>query len=307
MTGKGRGAEGKPLPSGLLLVDKPAGITSFEVVRRVKRLVRARKAGHLGTLDPFATGLLPLALGEATKLAPHLMGEPKTYRATLKLGEETDTQDLTGRVTGRWESLPESEAIAAAADRFVGEIEQVPPLYSALRQQGERLYRLARRGETVEVKPRRVMIYELTVEAVDLPRVTLRVRCSAGAYIRTLAQDLGRALGSGAHLVALRRLAVGPFRIEDAATLEQLAEAGWESRLIAPARCLPDWPALEVGPEDERRLRRGQPIPLSDPAPPAGERVRLVAEGRLVALAVVKAAGGGAWAAPTRLFAAEMK
>jgi tRNA pseudouridine55 synthase len=287
-------------------VDKPAGITSFEVVRRVKRLTRVRKAGHLGTLDPFATGLLPLALGEATKLAPHLMGESKTYRATLKLGEETDTQDLTGRVTGRWESLPESEAIAAAAARFVGEIEQVPPLYSALHHQGERLYRLARRGETVEVQPRRVVIHELTVEAVDLPRVTLRVRCSAGAYIRTLAQDLGRALGSGAHLAALRRLAVGPFRVDDAATLEQLAETGWESRLIAPARCLPAWPAQEVGLEDERRLRQGQPLPLTDSTLASGARVRLLAGGRLVALAVVKVGGGGTWVAPTRLFAAEM-
>jgi tRNA pseudouridine55 synthase len=150
--------------SGLLLIDKPPGFTSFEVVRRVRRALKVKKAGHLGTLDPFATGLLPLALGEATKLAQFLLEESKVYLATLKLGEETDTQDLTGRVTGTWERLPSPEEILRAAAGFQGEIEQVPPLYSALRHQGERLYKLARRGEAVAAPPRTVVIHRLEVQ-----------------------------------------------------------------------------------------------------------------------------------------------
>ncbi|MDD2903312.1 MAG: tRNA pseudouridine(55) synthase TruB, partial [Syntrophales bacterium] len=206
--------------SGILLIDKPAGPSSFEVVRRVRKALKVRKAGHGGTLDPFATGLLLLCIGEATKLVPFLMPEPKTYRAQVKLGEETDTQDLTGQVVARSEELPAPAQVYEAAAGFVGEIEQVPPMYSALRHQGKRLYQLARRGETVEVKPRKVTIYSLEVLEVDLPRVRLQVRCSPGTYIRTLAADLGQALGCGAHLAALRRLAVGPFKVAEALALE---------------------------------------------------------------------------------------
>jgi tRNA pseudouridine55 synthase len=288
------------------LVDKPAGLTSFMVVRQVKKLLSARKVGHLGTLDPFATGLLPLALDEATKLVPFLMGQPKTYRATLKLGEETDTQDLTGTVTARWEGLPEPEAIAAAAARFVGEIEQTPPMYSALHHQGERLYRLARRGEQVEVAPRRVTIFALTVEAVALPEVTALVTCSAGAYIRTLAQDWGRALGSGAHLTALRRLAVGPFRVEAALPLADLEEArGREearARIIPLADCLPEFKAVAVSASEARALRQGQRIMSPEPALTEGEMVRLLAQGRLVAVAAGHIREGQTWLAPVRVF-----
>jgi tRNA pseudouridine55 synthase len=292
--------------SGLLLVDKPPGLTSFGVVRRVKKLLSVRKVGHLGTLDPFATGLLPLALGEATKLVPFLMGQPKTYRATLKLGEETDTQDLTGTVTGRWKRLPEPEAIVVAAARFVGEIEQTPPLYSALHHQGERLYRLARRGEQVEVAPRRVTILALTVETVALPEVTVQVTCSAGTYVRTLAQDLGRALGTGAHLIALRRLAVGPFSVDRALPLADLEEPqGQEEargRIIPLADCVPEFKAVPVSADEARALRQGQRIVNPDPALTEGDKVRILAQGRLVAVAACHTREGLAWLAPVRVF-----
>ena len=204
------------MTSGLLLIDKPAGVTSFEVVRRARRALQIRKIGHLGTLDPFATGLLPLCLKEATKLVPYLMPEPKTYRAKVRLGVTTDTQDSTGTMVASSEAMPTPARIMQTAATFVGEVTQVPPQYSAVHCRGERAYRLARRGEVVDLAPRTVTVYELTVEAVALPEVTLTVQCSQGTYIRTLAQDLGDALGCGAHLAALRRLAVGPFKVDEA-------------------------------------------------------------------------------------------
>ncbi len=291
--------------SGLLLIDKPAGPSSFEVVRRVKKALKARKAGHGGTLDPFATGLLLLLIGEATKLVPFLMPEPKTYRATVKLGEETDTQDPTGEVTARSDRLPEPEEIYEAAARFVGEIEQVPPMYSALRHHGERLYKMARRGETVEVKPRQVTIYQLTVQEVALPLVTLEVTCSSGTYIRTLAADLGKALGCGAHLAALRRLAVGPFKVEEAlplAAVRELAKDELASRIIPLAECLPGFKAVSVGPEEEEILRYGRPLPWPGDDLALGERVRVLARGELLAVAEVRGEGDQQVVAPLRLF-----
>jgi len=292
--------------SGLLLIDKPAGITSFDVVRRVRRALKVRKVGHLGTLDPFATGLLPLALEEATKLAQFLLEEPKTYLATLTLGVETDTQDLTGRVTAESDRLPSPEEVHQAATRFVGEIEQVPPSYSAVHHQGERLYKLARRGEAVEVPPRQVVIYRLEVMEAALPQVTVRVECGKGTYIRTLAHDLGRALGCGAHLVALTRLAVGAFRLEEALPLdliEKRADLGdIHRRLIPLAQCLPRYQAVRVDRQEAWRLAQGQTLPWPEPGPAAGEKVRVVAEGSLVAVAAVRRQGAGQVLAPVRVF-----
>lgn len=291
--------------SGLLLIDKPAGPSSFEAVRRVKKALKARKAGHGGTLDPFATGLLLLCLGEATKLVPFLMPEPKTYRAVVKLGEETDTLDPTGEVTARSDALPETAQIYEAAARFRGEIEQVPPMYSALRHHGERLYRLARRGETVAVKPRKVTIYELTVQEVALPSLTLEVTCSQGTYIRTLAADLGRALGCGAHLQALRRLAVGPFRVEEALDLEAVREMPKEelvSRIIPLRDCLPGLKALPVGPEEAEFLRQGRALPRPGNNLTPGERVRVLTDGALLAVAEVRGEGDKLSIAPVRVF-----
>jgi tRNA pseudouridine55 synthase len=290
---------------GLLLIDKPAGITSFDVVRRVRRALKVRKVGHLGTLDPFATGLLPLALGEATKLAQFLMEEPKTYRATLKLGQETDTQDLTGRVTGESGDLPLPEEIYQAGAAFVGEIDQIPPSFSAVRHQGTRLYKLARRGEEVEAPPRKVMIHRLEVENIAIPRVTIRVECSKGTYVRTLAQDLGRTLGCGAHLIGLTRLAVGFFRLEEALSLEELEdpENGALSRPLVPlAQCLPGFRAVHLDRSQARRLAQGQTVPWPGTVPPEGELVRVLVEGELVAMAAVRIQGERLVLAPRRVF-----
>jgi tRNA pseudouridine55 synthase len=292
--------------SGLLLIDKPGGITSFAVVRRVRKALKVKKVGHLGTLDPFATGLLPLALGEATKLAQFLLDEPKTYLATLKLGVETDTQDLTGQVTGESDCLPSLEDVHRIAGSFVGEIDQVPPMYSAVHHQGERLYKLARRGEAVEAAPRKVVIHHLEIKDMALPQLTLRVECSKGTYIRTLAHDLGRALGCGAHLVGLTRLAVGPFRLEEALALDEIEQTSdpelLHRRLIPLARCLPGLKAVRVDGFQARRLAQGQTLPWPEPDPAAGEKVRVVAEGDLVAVATVRGQGASQVLAPVRVF-----
>jgi len=293
------------MESGILLIDKPPRPTSFDVVRRVKGLLQERKVGHLGTLDPFATGLLALCLGEATKLAPFLMGEPKTYAAIIRLGVETDTQDLTGEVIAHSDKLPQAEEVFAAAARFAGEIEQIPPMYSAVHYQGQRLYKLARRGEEVARRPRRVTIHRLEVEKVALPEVAINVTSSAGAYIRTLAADLGAALGCGGHLTALRRLAAGPFRVEDALTLEALGQMTLEERrkrLIPLPNCLPGLPALAVGEGEARRLRQGQAIVGLINGFQPGQRVRVLAGPELVAVAQVRHAAGLLALTPLRVF-----
>jgi tRNA pseudouridine55 synthase len=293
------------MESGILLLDKPAGLTSFQVVRRARRALGVRKIGHLGTLDPFATGLLPLCVQEATKLVPFLLPEPKTYRAHIKLGEETDTQDLTGEVVARSGHRPTAEEVRQAAARFVGEIEQVPPLYSALHHQGERLYRLARRGETVELQPRKVRVYCLEVEAVAGDAVTLTVTCSHGTYVRTLAADLGQHLGCGAHLAALRRLAVGPFRVEEAIPVAALAETGPEelrNRIIPLADCLPGMREVGVSADQASLLRQGRTLTFSGGDFTAGEQVRILRARELVAVARVGGAPGRPWLAPVRVF-----
>jgi tRNA pseudouridine55 synthase len=294
------------MTSGLLLIDKPPGITSFAVVRRVRQAFQVKRVGHLGTLDPFATGLLPLALGEATKLAQFLVDEPKTYVAVLKLGVETDTQDLTGQVTAESDELPSADEIYRAAGSFVGKIDQVPPMYSAVHHQGERLYKLARRGETVEAAPRKVVIHRLEIQDIALPQITLRVECSKGTYIRTLAHDLGRALGCGAHLVGLNRLVVGPFRLEEAMPLEMIEKKvdpeQMQRYLIPLAACLPGFKAVPVDGLQARRLSQGQAVPWPEPGQAEGEKVRVVADGSLVAVAAVRWQGADQVLAPVRVF-----
>jgi tRNA pseudouridine55 synthase len=293
------------MTSGILLIDKPEGVTSFEVVRRARKALGIRKIGHLGTLDPMATGLLPLCLLEATKLVPYLMPEPKVYRAQVRLGITTDTQDATGTVVARCEALPAPSQIYQAAAAFVGEVTQVPPMYSALHCQGERAYRRARRGEAVDLPPRTVTVYELTVDEVALPEFTITVRCSQGTYVRTLAQDLGEALGCGAHLSALRRLAVGALRVEEALTLAALAELGREelaSRIIPLAHCLPGMRPVEVGPAEARRLRQGQLLVRPAEDLEDGEQVRVLADATLVAVAQVRSLTPQAVLSPVRVF-----
>jgi tRNA pseudouridine55 synthase len=293
------------MTSGILLMDKPEGVTSFEVVRRARRALGIRKIGHLGTLDPMATGLLPLCLGEATKLVPYLMPEPKVYRAQVRLGVATDTQDATGVVVASSEALPTPEQIFQAVAAFRGEVTQVPPMHSAVHCQGKRAYHLARRGETVDLAPRTVTVYGLTVDEVAIPDFTMTVRCSQGTYVRTLAKDLGDALGCGAHLAALRRLAAGGFRVEEALTLAALAELGreeLEQRIIPLSQCLAGMRPVEVEAAEARRLRQGQLLVRPAADLQDGEQVRVVADAELVAVALVKSLTPQAVLAPVRVF-----
>jgi tRNA pseudouridine55 synthase len=291
--------------SGILLIDKSEGVTSFEVVRRARRALGIRKIGHLGTLDPMATGLLPLCLLEATKLVPFLMPAPKVYRAKVRLGVTTDTQDATGVVVARCEALPTPARIYQVAAAFVGEVTQVPPMYSALHCQGERAYRLARRGESVDLPPRTVTVYELTVDEVAIPEFTMTVKCSQGTYIRTLAKDLGDALGCGAHLAALRRLAVGALRVEEALSLAAFTELGREElrqRIIPLVQCLPGLRPVEVGTAEARRLRQGQLLVRPADDLQDGEQVRVLADAELVAVAQVRSLTPQMVLAPVRVF-----
>ena len=220
------GARTAPAPAlhGLIAIDKPAGVTSHDVVERLRRRLRAPGAGHLGTLDPAATGLLLIAVGAATRCAPVWQGGEKTYEGTLRLGIETDTQDVTGRVLETRPVEVSEDALRAEAGAMTGTFDQVPPMVSAIRVGGERLYRLARRGEVVERAPRRVRVVSWAWGAIALPEAAFRVRCSGGTYVRTLVHDLGRRLTCGAALASLRRLRSEPFGLERALTWRDLAE-----------------------------------------------------------------------------------
>lgn len=219
----------KQTADNIFTIDKPVSWTSFDVVNKVRNITRIKKVGHAGTLDPFATGVLVVLTGKLTKRQSEFMSLEKVYRATVKLGEQTDTGDLTGQVVKTME-VPEMNAsiLTTATSRFVGEIDQIPPMYSAKKQNGKKLYELARAGKVVPREPRRVHVYDITIEAVDLPEFTMLVRCGKGTYIRTLAEDIGTALSTCATLNALRRLAIGPYKIDDAETLESFEER-WTS------------------------------------------------------------------------------
>ena len=252
------------MTQGALLLDKPVGISSNRALQEAKKLFGMSKAGHAGTLDPLASGLLVLLFGEATKLAGSLLEEDKEYVATLKLGERTSTGDAEGEVVERKPSTMEIADLGPVLARFVGEIEQVPPMHSALKRGGVPLYLLARKGESVERAPRRVRIF--SIENLALPDATqlrLRIRCSKGTYIRTLAEDIGAALGTCAHLAALRRTASGQFRVEDATTLEGLAAMPQGSRLqrlLGLAELLRGLPRALLDGEQEARFRNGQTL-----------------------------------------------
>ncbi|MGE5838498.1 MAG: tRNA pseudouridine(55) synthase TruB, partial [Deltaproteobacteria bacterium] len=259
------------------------------VVRNVRKLLQVRKAGHAGTLDPFATGLLLVLIGQGTKLSPYLMAGEKTYLGTLTLGTETDTLDCTGRVTAV-KPVPDldPELVKEKAGAFVGDTAQTPPSFSALKVQGRRAYALARKGLPVNLEKRRVRIAECTVLSLDLPDVTFRVVCSSGTYVRTLAADLGKDLGVGAHLKALRRTAIGPYRIEDALGPGDMGTPDRVKARIIPLRyALPHLAEVEVDETTAFRVRRGhQPAweELGKKAPFPQEDVKLVSGTDLVAL-----------------------
>jgi tRNA pseudouridine55 synthase len=253
---------------GIVLLDKPTGLTSNQALQRVKRLCNARKAGHSGSLDPLATGMLPICLGEATKLSSFMLAANKSYDVRAALGAATTTGDSDGEVTEKAAvpALSEQSVLAALAG-FVGKIEQVPPMYSALKHEGQRLYTLARKGIEVERPARSVHIHALDLVSYDSPTLELRVRCSKGTYVRTLVEDLAKALGTVAHVTALHRLAVAPFEDQGMTTLaavESAAEAGpdqIDALLLPVDSALADWPRLIVAPDNARRLVQGQAVP----------------------------------------------
>jgi tRNA pseudouridine55 synthase len=301
-------ARSKGLPiHGWLCLDKPEGMTSTEAVNRVRRITRAQKVGHGGTLDPLATGVLPIALGEATKTVAYVMEGRKHYRFTARLGEATVTDDAEGAVLAQSEVRPTTAQIAAALPRFVGRIEQVPPRFAAVKVEGERAYDLARRGEAVELAPRSVQVdrFDL-VERPDPDHVTFEVVCGRGTYVRALVRDLGQALGCLAHVVALRRLEVGPFGAAEAislSALEQLvADDALPQALLPVGAALGDLPALALTQPQVDRLRAGQTIRVA-PGLLVGEAepdatVRAMAAGRMVALARLH----GGELSPVRVF-----
>lgn len=310
-----------PRLHGVLVIDKPKGPTSHDVVQRVRRRLGVPKAGHTGTLDPMATGVLPVVLGEATKLVPLLIEGDKTYEAEATLGVETDTLDAQGRVVARApaDAWPKDETqVARAVADLAGPRLQRPPAFSAVKVAGRPLHERARRGEAAEGAPRAVVVHEAVCLGVDLaggapPRVRFRVTCSKGTYVRVLAADLGRALGCGAHLSALRRTRSGPFGLAGAVPLEALdTESGREAAraaVLPPEATLGHLPSVALDEASAARLVRGQAVPWPPGAPAGpgpGAAVRVSAPGRpLLALADVgEGPGGQAVLRPRRVFAA---
>ena len=274
---------------GWVVLDKPLGMGSTTAVGRVRWLFSAQKAGHGGTLDPLATGVLPIALGEATKTVPFVMDGRKEYRFTLRFGEARSTEDGEGEVTATSDARPTDAAIRAALAGFTGEIEQVPPAFSALKIDGRRAYDLARAGETVELKPRTVRIDRLELLGrSDADHADFVVACGKGTYIRSLGRDLALMLGTVGHLSALRRTVAGPFREEAAISLPKLEALGHIPPLLgalAPvATALDDIPALALTETQANQLRHGQPVLLTRDVPPSGALIRAEAGSKLVAL-----------------------
>lgn len=279
---------------GIINVYKEAGYTSFDVVAKLRGILKQKKIGHTGTLDPAAEGVLPVCLGNGTKLCELLTDKTKEYEAVLLLGETTDTQDITGTVLSERPVDCTEEEVRKAVMSFVGAYEQIPPMYSALKVDGKRLYELAREGKTVERKGRRIEIYEIEICSVQLPRVTYRVKCSKGTYIRTLCQDIGEKLGCGGCMEHLLRIRSGSYGIEDALTLREIEEARDQDRLEAVVRPLEsafDYPKLTVRPEGKKKIDNGNPMgaelffETGQRAPYSGQRYWVYdAEGELAAI-----------------------
>lgn len=288
--------------NGWVCLDKPYGMGSTDAVSKVRRLFNAQKAGHAGTLDPLATGILPIALGEATKTVPFMMEAQKVYRFSIEWGVSTDSVDAEGAVTARSGVRPTVEAVRAALPAFVGEIDQVPPAFSAIKVDGERAYDLAREGVEVELQARRVTIHEASVSAApDADHVEILIRTGKGVYVRSLARDLARALGAEGHVSSLRRERVGPFGLHNAVTLDSLEEMvhrGAASEGLLPvATALDDIPELAVTDQDAFQLRQGRSIvllprqveTLKDRLRDGSRTVSAVRDGTLIALCSMRA------------------
>ena len=278
--------------NGVLLLDKPRGLSSNHALQRARRLFQAQKAGHTGTLDPMATGLLPVCFGEATKFSAHLLAADKLYRTRVELGAVTDTGDAEGEVVERC-TVPELTAadVEGVLERFRGEIEQVPPMYSALKHQGRKLYELAREGKSIERAARRVTVYDARLLAFEGHAFELEVRVSKGTYVRTLAEDIAWALGSGGHISMLRRLATGPFGAEGMLTLEALEglpdQAAREAVLLPVDALVEHLPRLEVDAAAGQRLTHGQSARLDASGLAVGETPRLYCDGAFLGLGAV--------------------
>ena len=275
--------------NGVLIIDKPAGLSSAQVVGRVRRITGAAKLGHGGTLDPLATGVLPIALGEATKTVSYVMDGAKTYRFTVRWGEERATDDAEGAVTATSPVRPTADQIRAVLPEFTGELQQVPPAFSAIKVAGRRAYDLARESEPVDLASRTVLVEEIALNGVPDPdHAVFAVRCGRGTYMRALARDLGRRLGTFGHVAELRRLAAGPFTEDQAIPLDSLETLGHSpdalKRLLPVETALDDIPALALSDAEARSLRSGQSVPLLRAAD--GDRVRdLVPGTRVCAMA----------------------
>lgn len=278
--------------NGLVLLDKPAGITSFGAVAAVRRIFGCKKAGHTGTLDPMATGVLPILLGTATRLSDYLLLADKTYIATLRLGITTDTLDITGRVLSRRDVQIAEAQFINAMDRFRGPVLQVPPMFSAIKQNGQPLYKLARQGVEAERAARPVTIHEFTLLEHNTPdEYTVSVRCSKGTYIRTLCADLGEALGCGAVLTALRRTATGGFSVSDCVTLEQLRLSP-QRYLLPSVRAVEHLPAVALTQKQGQRFQNGVQLDtarLSGTLPAPGEPARVMQGEELLGIGSIDA------------------
>lgn len=273
---------------GILNIDKPAGMTSHDVVGRVRRAAGMRRVGHSGTLDPAATGVLVVCLGRATRLVEYLVGRPKTYLGVVRLGQTTDSYDADGKILTE-KPVPEQTAdlIEPLLDRFRGDILQVPPMVSAIKKDGKKLYELAREGKTVERPPRPVTIYQLDLLKVDLPLVTLRIQCSAGTYIRSIAHDMGELLGCGGHLSSLRRERVGEFGLDTAVPLDTLTAENIQGHLKPPEWAVRHLPQTKLSFAAETDLLNGKLVEheMGDGAPENGTLVRgFNPDGRFVGL-----------------------
>ena len=293
----------EPSTDGILLIDKGRGEVSHGVVKKIRALFpkgKGVKVGHAGTLDPFATGLLIILLGQGTKLSRFIMSREKVYLATVELGVETDTLDPTGNVL-KTRHVPDlrPEHIRESADKFVGKIRQVPPAYSAIRYKGTRAYKLVRSGQDVNLKAREVTVYSLHILAVDLPQITMRIRCSSGTYIRSLAADFGKDLGPGGHLRSLRRLKSGPFDVEDALLSSEITDKAREGslseRVLTMRNGLPDMGEIVINTALAEKVRQGYQPAWEDlmvgPKPKNGMHpglhhgwIKLVSDRNLVAI-----------------------
>lgn len=280
--------------SGVLVVDKPVGLTSHEVVQIVRKGTNIRRAGHTGTLDPRASGVLVILIGPAVRLSEYVSASDKRYQAIIRLGATTDTYDADGHVTSSAPVNISEEQFESSLQQFIGEIEQVPPPYSAVKVKGRKAYEMAREGEEVDLQPRKINVYNLELLEWAPPEAVIDVYCSSGTYVRSLAHDLGNVLGCGAHLVGLRRTKSGRFTLRDAVPLRKLREAfeagNWYQFLIPAAEALSDWPAIELDVDQVEAVRHGHRVP-ADPGSTGWSR-GISQQGELVALMEVDPASG---------------